>query len=98
MHTSSNGIWRGNKGTHQPSKEQAGSHTNKDGKEYVKHHIPGQENKYLGNRKTKVTDVIEQVSGPGQGTSAEYEKTDGHCVPPAGNPTKGNDLEEDPAS
>ena len=30
---------------------QASSRTNKDGKEYVKHHIPGQTNKYLGKRK-----------------------------------------------
>jgi len=38
--TSSNDIWRGNMGTHHPSKEQATSRTNKDGKEYVKHPIP----------------------------------------------------------
>ena len=31
-----------NMGTHHPCKEQASSHTNKDGKEYVKHHIPGE--------------------------------------------------------
>ena len=47
--------------------------------------------------KTTFTDVIEQVgrSGLGQGTSAGYEVTDGHYVSPPGNPTKGNDLEED---
>ena len=33
-------------------------------------------------------------SGPVQGTSAEYEITDGHCVSPPGNPTKGKDVEE----
>ena len=45
--------------------------------------------------KTMVTDVIEQVgSGPGQGTSAGYEITDGHCASPPGNPTKGKDLKE----
>ena len=44
-----------------PCKEQASSRTNEDGKEYVKHHIPGQKNKHLGKRKTKVTDVIKQV-------------------------------------
>ena len=33
-------------------------------------------------------------SGPGQGTSAGYENTNGHCVSPPGNPTKGKDLEE----
>ena len=27
--------------------------------------------------------------GPRQGTSAGYEITDGHCVSPPGNPTKG---------
>jgi len=41
MRTSSNDIWRGNKGSHQPSKEQVRSRTNKDGKEYVKHRISG---------------------------------------------------------
>ena len=39
MHTSSNDIRRRNTGTHQPNKEQASRRTNKDGKEYVKHHI-----------------------------------------------------------
>ena len=53
MRTSSNDIRRGNMGTHQPSKEQASSCTKKDGKEYVKHHIPGQKNKHLGKRKDK---------------------------------------------
>ncbi|KAK2189674.1 hypothetical protein NP493_100g07014 [Ridgeia piscesae] len=42
MRTSSNDIRRGNMGTHHPSKEQASSRTNKDGQEYVKHHVPGQ--------------------------------------------------------
>ena len=51
MRTSSNYILRRNMDTHQPSKEQASSRTNKDGKEYVKHHIPGQKNKDLGKRK-----------------------------------------------
>ena len=45
--------WRRNMGTHHPSKEKASSRTNKDGKEYVKHHIPGQKNKNLGERKDK---------------------------------------------
>ena len=31
----------------------------------------------------------------GQGTSAGYGITDGNCVSPPGNPTKGKDLEED---
>ena len=40
--------------------------------------------------------MIEQVgSGPGQGMSAGYEITNGHCVSPHGNPTKGKDIEED---
>ena len=45
--------------------------------------------------KTKVADVIEQVRRRKTGTSARYEITDGHCVSPPGNPTKGKDLEED---
>ena len=53
VRTSSNDIRRGNMGIHHPSKEQASSHTNKDGKEYVKHHIPGQKNKHLSKRKDK---------------------------------------------
>ena len=51
MRTSSNDIRRGNVCTHQPSKEQASSCTNKDGKEYVKDHIPREKNKHLGKRK-----------------------------------------------
>ena len=31
----------------------------------------------------------EDGSGPGQGTSAGYGITDGHCVSPPGNPMKG---------
>ena len=41
--------------------------------------------------------MIEQVrkgSGPGQGTSAGYETTDGHCVSPPGKPAKGKDQAE----
>ena len=51
--SSSNDIRRGNIDIHHPSKEQASSRINKDGKgkEYVKHHIPGQKNKHLGKRK-----------------------------------------------
>ena len=80
--------------THRPSHEQA-SRTNKDGKEYVKHHIPGQKNKHLGKRKDQGhKNKSEDGSGPGQGTSAGYEITDGHCVSPPGNHTKGKNLEE----
>ena len=41
---------------HKPSKEQASRRTNKDGKEYIKHHILGQKNKHLGwiSQKTEV--------------------------------------------
>ena len=53
VRTSSNDIRRGNMGIHHPSKEQASSRTNKDGKKYVKHHIPGQKNKYQGKKKDK---------------------------------------------
>ena len=38
-------------GTHHLCKEQASSLTNKDGKENVKHHLPGQKNKHLGKKK-----------------------------------------------
>ena len=52
MLISSNDMRRGNMGTHQPSKEQASSRTNKDVKEYVKHHIPYRDrNKNLVKRK-----------------------------------------------
>ena len=37
----------------------------------------------------------EDGSGPGQGTSAGYEITDGHCVSPPGKTTKEKDLAED---
>ena len=43
----------GNMGTHHSSKEQASSRTNKDRKEYVKHHTPGQKNKHLHKIKDK---------------------------------------------
>ena len=46
-------ILREHMGTHHPSKEQASSRTNKDRKEYVKHHIPGQKGKHLGKIKDK---------------------------------------------
>ena len=60
MGTSSNDIRRGNIETHHPSKEQASNRTNKDRKEYVKHHIPGQKNKHLGKRKDKAKCHIRQ--------------------------------------
>ena len=54
MRTSSIDLRReNNMGIHNPSKEQASSNTNKDRKEYAKHHIPGHENKRLGKRKDK---------------------------------------------
>ena len=49
MPISSSDIKRGNMGTHQPSKEQASSNTNKDGKGYVKHHI----NRNQGKRQSE---------------------------------------------
>ena len=52
MRTFSNDIGRGNMGTHYPSKEQASSRTNTDGKEYVKHRITG-EKKHLRKGKDK---------------------------------------------
>jgi len=37
----------------------------------------------------------EDRRGAGQGSSAEYEITNGHCVSPPGNPTDIKHLEED---
>ena len=62
MRTSSNDIRRGNMGTHHPSKDRGSSYANKDGKVSVKHHIPGQKHNIWIREKTKVTDVIEQVT------------------------------------
>ena len=53
LRTSSNDIRRRDMGIHHPSKEQASSRTNKNGKEYVKHHIPGQKNKHMDKRKNQ---------------------------------------------
>ena len=57
----SNGVRRGNMDTHHPCKEEASSRTNKDGKEYVKNHIPRQKNNIRIREKTNVSDVIEQA-------------------------------------
>ena len=67
--------------SHHPSKEKASSRTSKDGKEYVKHHIPGQKNKHLGKRKDKCyrRDCIS-------------EKTEVDCVSQPANSTKGKYL------
>ena len=54
----SNDIRRVNKGIHQPSKEQASSCTNKDGKKHAKHYIPEQK-KIFVREKTMATDVTE---------------------------------------
>ena len=54
MRTFSNDVRRRNTVTHQSCKEKASNRTNKDGKEYVKHHIPGHKNKHRGKRKDKV--------------------------------------------
>ena len=65
-------------GTQHLSKEQASSRTNKDGNEYVKHHIPGGGNIWV---KEKVTDVIEQVRRR-EWTRARYVSRirDNRCV------------------
>ena len=90
MPTSSNDMAR--KHGNSPTKEeQSSSRRNKDGKKYVKLQIPGQKNKHLGKRKDK----SEDGTGPGHGTSAGYEITDGYCVSPAQNLTKRSDLEKD---
>ncbi|KAK2173360.1 hypothetical protein NP493_882g01030 [Ridgeia piscesae] len=80
-------------GTHYPSKEQASSRTNRNGKEYVKHHLPGLKTNIWVREKTKITDVIEQVRRRKWTTG--YEITDGHCVSSPGDHTKGKDPEED---
>ena len=41
------------KSTSDVSKEEVSSRTNKDGKEYVKYHIPREKKKHLGKRKEK---------------------------------------------
>ena len=51
----------GNMGTHHPSKEHASNRKHKDGKEYIKRHIPGQKTNIWVREKTKVIDVTEQV-------------------------------------
>jgi len=79
MRTSSNDIRRGNMGTYHSSKEQSSSRTNKDGKEYVKHHILDRNINTWVREKTKVTDVSEQVRRR-KWTSAGYEVADGHSV------------------
>ena len=61
MRTSSNDIRRGNMDSHQLNKEQASSRSSRDGKEYVNLHIAGRKTNIWVRKKTKVTDVIEQV-------------------------------------
>ena len=62
MLTSSNDLRRENMGTHHPSKEQGSSRKNKNGKEYVIHHMQEQKKKNMWVReKTMVTDMVEQV-------------------------------------
>ena len=84
-------------GTHQPNKEQASSHTNKGGKEYVKRHIQGKQNLLGKGNKRSHTSFNKSENGttPGHSTSAEYEITEGHCVSPPGNPMNEKDLDED---
>ena len=53
LHTTSNAIRHRNTGNYLPNKEQGSSRTNKDGKEYVKHHILGEKNIHLCKRKFK---------------------------------------------
>ena len=96
----SNDIWRGNMGTYHPNKEQACSRRNKDGKEYVKHHIPGHNQNIWVREKKKVTDVIEQVrrrkwTWTGHVIRIRDNRWTLRIVSPPGNPTKGKDLEED---
>ena len=57
---------------------------------YVKHNIIGQKNKHMDKRGQVTDGLLESQDGcgAGQGTSAEYEITNGHCVSPAGNHIK----------
>ena len=83
MRISSNGVRRGNMGTHHPGKEQASSRTNKDVREKTKF--------------TDVIEQIRRRkwTRAGQGTPAGHEVTDGHCVSPPENTKKGKYLEQD---
>ena len=51
--STSNSTRHGNMDTDSPSKVQASKRTNNDGKGYVKHHTPGQNNTHLCKRKDK---------------------------------------------
>ena len=68
---SSNDILRRNTGTHHPSKKQASSRTNKDGKAYVKQ----TKTNIWVREKTMVKKVFEQVRRR-KWTWAEHEITD----------------------
>ena len=77
-------------GTHHPSKEQAAAAQTKMERSMLNIIYRDKKTNIWVREKTKVTDVIEQVRRPGQGTSAGYEITE-----ITGNPMKGKDLEED---
>ena len=64
IRTSSNDIRLGNMCTHHPSKEQASNSKTTDGKEYVKHHIPGKKKNVCVREKKKVTNMNEQARRP----------------------------------
>ena len=97
MHTSSNDTRGRNMGTHHPNKEQAiAAAQTKMERSMLNITYRDRKTNIRVREKTQVTEVnmSEDGSRPGQGTSAGYEITDGHCVLPPGNPTKGKDLEE----
>ena len=90
--TSSNDIWHGNMGTRHSSREQT-----KMERSILNFTYRDRKTNIWIREKIKVKDVmnmLEDRSGPGQGTSAGYKVTDEHCVSPPGNPTKGKYLEE----
>ena len=61
---------------------------------YFRMPIPLRKQTYVTENVTDVFGKVRRWNGPGQGTSTEYEITDGHRVSPPGHPTKGNYLEE----
>ena len=86
---SRNDIRRVNVGTQLPSKEEASSSKNKDGKEYVNIHT-GTE-KGNGHRRDGTSQKKEVDMGR-TGHVSRVRVTDGICVSPPENPTKRKDL------
>jgi len=70
-------------GTHRSDKGQASSHTNNSGKKFVKCNMHGHKINMWVREKTKVIDVVEEVTRQKMWVmSVEYKVTDGHDVHP----------------